>query len=56
MHVGGDDVLDFVGLDADRLEAFANRMQNVRPRSFAAAWSKPVSTTKLPCGPLIVQT
>jgi hypothetical protein len=47
--------IDLVGLHIERLQAFADRMNNFA-RVLAAASSKPVSHTKVPCGPLITQT
>ena len=57
MHVGDDDVLDLVGLDAERLQPLADRLDDLCGRApWPPASSKPVSTTKVPCGPLITQT
>jgi hypothetical protein len=56
VQVRDDDVLDLVGATSIALSPSRSGGSSLRPRFFAIAVSKPVSTTKLPLGPLIAQT
>ncbi len=56
MHVADDDIPHRGGIDADRQQPVARRVQESRPRFFAIASSKPVSRISVRSSPTIVQT